>query len=69
MSYDDKAQEDYRWVTLLATGSYAERANIFAEQRKAQTGSRLYFDRKAIEEQTPSDDRPWFSRADPAREV
>jgi len=29
MSYDDIAKEDYRWVTLLATGSNAERANIF----------------------------------------
>jgi len=31
MSYDDIAREDYRWVTLLATGSNAERANIFTQ--------------------------------------
>jgi hypothetical protein len=31
MSYDDIAKEDYRWVTLLATGSNAERANIFTQ--------------------------------------
>lgn len=58
MSYDDKAQEDYRWVTLLATGSNAERANIFAGRIEVKTDSRHYFDRKAIEQQIPSNDRP-----------
>jgi hypothetical protein len=53
MSQDDIAREDYRWVTLLATGSNAERANIFAGRIEAKTDSRLYFDRRAIEQQTP----------------
>jgi hypothetical protein len=44
--------EDYRWVTLLATGSNAERVIIFARQIEARTDSRLYFDRRAIEQQT-----------------
>ena len=53
MSYDDMSMEDYRWVTLLATGSNAERANIFAGQIKAWTGSIHYFDCRAIEQQIP----------------
>jgi hypothetical protein len=40
-------------VTLLATGSNAERANIFAERIEANTDSRIYFDRRAIEQRTP----------------
>lgn len=32
MSYSDMTREDYRWVTLLATGSNAERAIIFADR-------------------------------------
>jgi hypothetical protein len=52
MSHGDIAREDYRWVTLLATGSNAERAIIFAEQNESSKDSRLYFDRGAIEQQT-----------------
>jgi len=40
-------------VTPLATGSNAERANIFAERIEIGTDKRHYFDCDAIEQQTP----------------
>jgi hypothetical protein len=45
--------EDYRWVTLLAMGSNAERANIFAERIEVGQTATITSIAAAIEQQTP----------------